>query len=157
MALSSPGFVLNEHFGTVGRSSWAVMHSAGWPSGFITMRKSGVQDTFFNGNFNPQMLDYGDKIKSPAAVGEIASGGALVGASGPFAGPIQYMLPELDFFICAGDCKGVYNLDTLKKRFPNASDIEVAIQPQTGHALPLHNNATAGFQVSFDFLKRNGL
>ena len=78
-------------------------------------------------------------------------------ASGPFAGPIQYVLPELDFFICAGDCKGVYTIEGLQAVHPNASDIEVVIQPNTGHALPLHLNCTAGFQLSWDFLSRHGL
>lgn len=151
------GYVLNEHLGEVGRSSWNVQHASKWPSGYVTMQKSGIQSTFFGGDFTPEMLDYGDKIKSPTAVAEIVSGGLLVMASGPFKGPIHYILPELDFFICAGDCKNVTSLEALKHTFPNASSIQLDIQPNTGHALPLHHNATAGFQVSFDFLSKNGL
>jgi hypothetical protein len=45
----------------------------------------------------------------------------------------------------------------LNKTYPHATAIEVAIQPNTGHALPLHNNATAGFQLTFEFLAKHGL
>lgn len=151
------GYVLNEHLGEVGRSSWNVKFASDWPSGYVVMQKSGIHSTFFGGDFTPEMLDYGDMIKSPTAVAEIASGGLLVRASGPFTGPIHYILPELDFFICAGDCKGVTSLEFLKHTFPNSSSIQLDIQPNTGHALPLHNNATEGFQLSFDFLNKNGL
>jgi pimeloyl-ACP methyl ester carboxylesterase len=151
------GFVLNEHFGTVGRSSWAVVHPQGWPGGFVTMQKSGIQNTFFYGDFTQDLLNYGNSIKSPAAVGEITSGAFLATLGGPFTGPIHYILPASDFFICAGDCTRGYTADSVKAKFPNSSRIEIDIQPRTGHALPLHKNATAGFQVSFDFLKRNGL
>jgi len=151
------GYVLNQYLGSVGRSSWSVQHAAGWPSGYVTMQKNGIHSTFFGGDFTPDLLDHGDALKSPTAVAELTTGGFLVMATGPFKGPIHYILPELDFFICAGDCKNVTSLEALHRTFPNASAIQLDIQPNTGHALPLHNNATAGFQVSFDFLSRNGL
>jgi hypothetical protein len=40
---------------------------------------------------------------------------------------------------------------------PNSSAVEVAVQPNMGHALPLHLNATGSFEVVFGFLGRNGL
>jgi hypothetical protein len=41
--------------------------------------------------------------------------------------------------------------------FPAASAFEAYIQPNTGHGLNFHYNATAGYQVIQDFLGRNGL
>lgn len=69
----------------------------------------------------------------------------------------MYLVPEYDFYICKGDCKGAYNETQLDQAFPRAKDLEVYIQPNTRHALPFHKNATAGFQVMFDFLGKNGL
>ncbi|KAH8797936.1 hypothetical protein F5884DRAFT_687572, partial [Xylogone sp. PMI_703] len=74
-----------------------------------------------------------------------------------YKAPIQYLLPEFDFYICRGNCNRLANVTTLYQTYPNATDIEVAIQPNTGHALPLHNNATAGFRLIFDFFNRHRL
>ena len=160
------GFALNEYFGSTGFSSWYAQDAAtaGWdrPSGYVVNQKSGIQVVFFGGNpataFTPELLNYGDSIKQPVPVGELASGAQIIGRPGDgLKAPIQFVLPEFDFFICGGDCKGVTNKTTLRKTWPAASDLDLVIQPNTGHALPFHNNASAGFQLSFDFLTRNGL
>ena len=44
----------------------------------------------------------------------------------------------------------------MQQFYPKAAALEVDQQPDTGHAFPLHNDALAGFEVSFDFLTRNG-
>ncbi|EMC95826.1 hypothetical protein BAUCODRAFT_71197 [Baudoinia panamericana UAMH 10762] len=162
------GYVLNKYFGSIGWTSWDVQFANesdipfSRPSGYVVDSKSGIQNVFFGGNlttaFTRQQFDYGNSIKQPVPIGELASSYQLVYVTGPrFEGPIQYFLPEFDFFICGGDCKGVSNLTLLHGIYPNASTIEVAIQPNTGHGLTLHNNATAGYEVSFDFLNRHGL
>ena len=162
------GYVLNKHFGDVGYTSWGLEYAAtaeppyDRPSGYAVPSKQGIQAVFYGGQpgvaFTKELLDYGNAIKQPAPVGELTSSYQFVGVPGPdFKGPIQFMMPEFDFFICGGDCKNTYSLDQLHDLYPKASGIEVYIQPNTGHALPLHNNATAGFQASFDFLARHGL
>ena len=161
------GFVLTEYLGSVGYSPWSAQYAPlgdipfDRTPGYITAQKSGIQNVFFAGDphtaFIRELLDYGDAIKQPIPVGELASGYKLLGLPGDnYTGPIHFMLAEFDFFICAGDCKGVTNATALAQTYPKAAAIEVDIQPNTGHAFPLHNNATAGFEVSFDFLKRNG-
>jgi pimeloyl-ACP methyl ester carboxylesterase len=162
------GYVLNKHFGDIGYTSWGVQYAAtadppyDRPSGYAVPSKQGIQAVFYGGQpgvaFTKEELDYGNAIKQPVPVGELASSYQLVGLPGPsFEGPIQYMMPEFDFFICGGDCRNTYSLEQLHATYPKASAIEVYIQPNTGHALPLHNNATAGFQASFDFLEKHGL
>ncbi|PGH13488.1 hypothetical protein AJ79_03618 [Helicocarpus griseus UAMH5409] len=160
------GFLLTEYLGKPGMSSFNAEYAApsfDRPSGYIVCQKSGIQTIFFAGDpntaFTKEMLDYGDKIKQPVPIGEFASAYHIIGLTGPdFAGPIQYMLPEFDFYICYGDCKGIYDIEHLEKTYPKAAGkIEVAIQPNTGHAFTLHNNATAGYQVTFDFLAKHGL
>ena len=150
--------VPNIHLGANGASSWGVSYARNRPSGYVVASKPGISTFFFAGNFDEQLLDIGDATKQPIPISEIASGYTILTATGPnFTGPVQYMLAEKDFGICAGDCKGVANTTVLRGIFPVAAEIDVYVQPNTGHALPLHKNATAGFQVSFDFLKRNGL
>lgn len=162
------GYLLTEHLASAGATSFSAEYAAtssppfDRPSGYVVCQKSGIQNIFFGGNpktaFTPELLDYGNDIKQPVPIGEFASAFWLIGNYGPsFKAPVQYLLPEFDFYVCRGDCNGLANLTTLAQTYPNATDIEVAIQPNTGHALPLHNNATAGFQLTFDFLARHGL
>ncbi|KPI38610.1 uncharacterized protein AB675_4217 [Cyphellophora attinorum] len=167
------GFAINPYFGLTGMSSWyanyaATTHSPDgpkWdrPSGYVVSQKEGIQVVFFGGDpstaFTEEQLEYGDKIKQPLPIGELASGAQVLGRpGGGFTGPVQYVLAEFDMFICKGDCKGATNETVLRNtQWPNAADIEVVVQPNTGHAFPLHNNATAGFQLTWDFLERHGL
>jgi pimeloyl-ACP methyl ester carboxylesterase len=162
------GYIDNPHLGNAGMASFNARYAATSsppfhrPSGYVVCQKTGIQTIFFAGNpdtaFTQEMLDYGDAIKQPVPIGEFASAYHIRGLdASSFNAPVQFMLPEFDFYICGGDCRGVPNMDELEKTYHNATAIEVAIQPNTGHALPLHNNATAGFQVTFDFLARNGL
>jgi hypothetical protein len=60
--------------------------------------------------------------------------------------------------ICDGDCNHAYDLSQIKKGiFPATSALDAYIQPKTGHGMTLHKNATAGYQVTFDWLAKNGL
>lgn len=162
------GYLLTQFLASTGSTTFSVeyaatsSHSYNRSSGYVVCKKDGIQNIFFGGNpetaFTSELLDYGDGIKQPVPIGEFASAFWLFGRYGPsFKAPVQYLLPEFDFYICRGNCNGLANLTTLAQTYPNATAIEVAIQPNTGHALPLHHNATAGFQLTYDFLKRNGL
>lgn len=162
------GYLLTESLASTGSTTFSVEYAAtsshpyNRSSGYVVCKKDGIQNIFFGGNpktaFTQELLNYGDDIKQPVPIGEFASAFWLFGRYGPsFKAPVQYLLPEFDFYICRGNCNGLANLTTLANTYPNATAIEVAIQPNTGHALPLHHNATAGFQLIHDFLKRNGL
>lgn len=64
---------------------------------------------------------------------------------------------ENDFAFCAGQCSGIFDLKQLHSLYPNVKDLDVYLQPNTGHVVQLSLNATAGYQVIFDFLSKNGL
>jgi len=162
------GYYLGQFLAQTGSTSFAVEYAATGhpsfdrPSGYVVCQESGIQNIFFGGDvktaFTPELLQYGNDIKQPVPIGEFASAFWLIGNPGPsFKAPVQYLLPEFDFYVCRGDCNGLANVTELMKTYPHATDIKVAIQPNTGHALPLHNNATAGFQLMFDFLDEHGL
>jgi len=162
------GFLLSEFLAQTGSTTFAVEYAAtssppyDRTSGYVVSTKAGIQNVFFGGNlltaFTPEMLDYGNSIKQPVPIGEFASAFSLLGNFGPsFKAPLQYVLPEQDFYICRGDCNSLANVTALNATYPHNTALEVVVQPNTGHALPLHNNATAGFQLTYDFLARNGL
>ena len=162
------GYVYGKYLGKPGMATMALDFAAtstppfNRSSGYLVCQRSGIQNIFFGGDLNtaftPEMLNYGDSIKQPVAIGEFASAFQIIGLPGPgLKAPVQFMFAEYDFYICDGDCKGAYDLQDLKNTYPNATAVEAYIQPKTGHAFTLHNNATAGYQVTFDFLDRNGL
>ncbi|KIW97344.1 uncharacterized protein Z519_02736 [Cladophialophora bantiana CBS 173.52] len=161
------GYFYGKYLGAPGMASWGVDFAAtasppfNRSGGYVVCQKSGIQNLFFGGNtdtaFTPEMLEYGDSLKQPVPIGELASAYHIIGLQGPdLKAPVQFFLAEFDFYICDGDCKGAYDPQVLKNTYPKAV-VEDYIQPNTGHAFPLHNNATAGYQVMFDFLDRNGV
>lgn len=70
----------------------------------------------------------------------------------------QFFIGEFDYGFCVGDCKGTYKEADIKRLFfPAASDLDVHLQPGTGHGLALSTNATAGYNVIFNYLHSSGL
>ncbi|KAK1565996.1 uncharacterized protein LY79DRAFT_595156 [Colletotrichum navitas] len=162
------GYVYGQYLGSTGSVTFAVEYAAtgdppfNRPSGYVVAQKVGIQAIFFGGDpktaYTPALLDYGVSLKQPVPIGEFASAFNILNRpGGSFHSPVQFLLPEFDFYICRGDCNNYVDVDYLRNFYPNATDIDLKLQPNTGHALPLHNNATAGFQLSFDFLGKHGL
>ncbi|KAF2832163.1 hypothetical protein CC86DRAFT_424516 [Ophiobolus disseminans] len=162
------GYLFGQFLASTGSTTFSVDYAAtssppyDRPSGYVVCKRDGIQNIFFGGDlktaFTPELLNYGNAIKQPAPIGELASAFWIINEYGPsFKAPIQYLLPEFDFYVCRGDCNNLANKTQLMGRYPNATALDVVIHPNTGHALPLHKNATAGFQLTYDFLAKNGL
>lgn len=70
---------------------------------------------------------------------------------------------DQDFIFCGGDCMATGDpiLPSIpaagKVAFPAASAFEAHIQPNTGHAINLHYNATGAYKVIHQFLDNHGL
>ncbi|KAK0652452.1 Alpha/Beta hydrolase protein [Cercophora newfieldiana] len=131
-------------------------HGSGY---LVSGTKYNIQLNFLRaGSFEPEVLDYAFKIRQPIAVSEFKS---ILTAFGPdfgkFEGPVQLVIGENDYGVCGGDCNGTYSLDEIKQIYASAKDVAVHVQPGTGHGLTLSTNATAGYKVSFEFLRKNGL
>lgn len=64
-----------------------------------------------------------------------------------------------DLSFCGGNCYGV--LDAVDSPsaaiFPTARPLTRYIHPNAGHALNLHHNSTAAYEVILRFLKDSGL
>ncbi|KAL3481696.1 hypothetical protein BJX99DRAFT_243412 [Aspergillus californicus] len=162
------GLILEGKFGQVGQSSFGLEYAAANDkkfhdrgSGYLVQgTRSSLQQIFFKkGFFEPEMLEYAETIKETGTVGEFVSLGGLLGGSAEgYTGALLFALGEYDFAVCAGNCTESYDLDAIKANvFPNATDVDVHIQPGSGHALTMHSNATGHFEAIFGYLGENGL
>lgn len=116
------------------------------------------------GHFDPGILYAGERTKQPVTVGELLTLGSapMVNA---FKGPVLVLTGSNDLPYCGGDClaTGDPTLPSIpaavRKNFPNvpAADFEAYIQPQTGHGLNFHYNATGAYRVAQEFLRVKGL
>lgn len=64
---------------------------------------------------------------------------------------------QSDLPFCGGECVGVldgsYSLSPFI--FPKAEPLTTYVQPNAGHALNLHHNATAAYEVMFGFIQKH--
>ncbi|KAH8893669.1 alpha/beta-hydrolase [Thozetella sp. PMI_491] len=116
-------------------------------------------DSFRKETLDPQVLQYwSSELKTTLGVGELLSLGTGVGeVVRGFNGPLQMFVGEFDYGFCNGVCRGTFDTAQLAALYPDATDFDVYLQPNTGHVVSLSLNATAGYQVIFDFLYKNGL
>lgn len=139
--------------------------SLDYPSGYIVHSDlTALQYAFLEpGNYDVGLALAAEKTKQPVTTGELLTIGSSPSSS-PFTGPVLVITGETDVPFCGGNCYGqVMGTNTsnipegVAMAFPSASAFESYIQPNTGHGLNFHYNATAGYQVVQDFLASNGL
>ncbi|MCJ1388010.1 hypothetical protein MMC18_000854 [Xylographa bjoerkii] len=134
---------------------------SGLSSGYITWAdKYYNQFSFLNyPYFDPAVLEAAEETKWPFTVGEAITIGVLEFLAGQYKGPVLYLASQDDYIFCGGDCTGIIDGPYSDSRalFPAVSDFEVYIQPNVGHALNLHYNATGAYAVANNFFKKNGL
>ena len=137
-------------------------------SGYVVPgTKSAVQTGFFStranatsgiGGFEPDLLDYGFDTRQPLVYVEFVSPAQLnLGVAQEFTGPVQIVLGEFDFPVCAGDCKGLFDPATYKALYPKAPPVTPYIQQGAGHGLTMHRRADVGYKATLDWLDSNGL
>ncbi|GAB1320930.1 AB hydrolase-1 domain-containing protein [Madurella fahalii] len=162
------GFLLNAKLGSVDVAhfdhEFAPEHDpvrfGEYSSGyFVLTTESCLQKLFFRkGGFEPDLLTYTEKIKQPETVGEYASqANSRSPPATEFRGPVQFLVGEFDYPTCDGDCRTLYDENLAQGMFPAASNIFPYLQPNTGHALTLASNASAGFEVMLQYLDSQGL
>ncbi|KAI1775108.1 hypothetical protein F4818DRAFT_417862 [Hypoxylon cercidicola] len=132
-----------------------------FPSGYIVLTSENtLQKVYFTKDvLDPEVLTWTEKVKQPEAVALYASSAQAFANPGPaFGGPVQLFVGDSDFVNCNGHCEGTYSLEDIKNQmFPGAINVTVVLQPNTGHALTISKNATAGFEVMFSFLEEYDL
>lgn len=150
-----------------------------YPNGYLTNTDaSSNQYLFFlPGHFDPMLLLYAEGTKQPVTPGELLTQGSLPMANA-YAGPVLVITgceSDLDAFkkkilltcfsandlpFCGGNCLATGNASlpsipaAVAMNFPNVPSInfEAYIQPNTGHGINLHYNATGAYNVINEFL-----
>ncbi|KAK6438600.1 hypothetical protein LTR95_005204 [Oleoguttula sp. CCFEE 5521] len=102
--------------------------------------------------FDPAALAKAEAGKWPFSLGELITYAAVPNNASAYAGSVLLISGDADRIYCAGDCTGT--LEYAAKTFVAAKRVETYLQPRTGHGLNLHHNATAGYKVVQDFLRR---
>lgn len=134
-----------------------------YPSGYmIPADLTATQYVFlYPGFYDVGLAVFAEQTKQPVTIGEILSIGNAPSSSS-FKGPVLVFTGDRDEPFCGSDC---FNTGTkapsipaeASAAFPSASAFEAYIQPNTGHGLTAHYNATAGFKVIQDWLGAHGL
>jgi hypothetical protein len=99
-----------------------------------------------------------EQMKQPFALGELSTVASATELADRFTGPALVLTGREDIIFCGGDClfTGDANVPSipalLRQNLPNASPFEVIIQPNTGHAINVHLNATGAFKAINQFL-----
>lgn len=153
-----------------------------YSSGFLTWADElALQyNTLKHPYFDLEVLARAEKEKVPFAVGELLTLGVPSLVAPDFKGPVLVSLshfcfvpkqwcssrsdnhiltdtcPQLttgdcDTTMCGGNCTSI--LDPAAVDFPSSSKFATYLQPNSGHALNMHLNASAYFEVILEFLK----
>ena len=160
--------------------------SLDYPAGYLTNANIGANQYLFflPGFFDPGILLVGENTKQPVTVGELLT---LTSAPpvNAYAGPvlvitgckssqnIAYLkslsiannISANDLPYCGGNClaTGDPSLPSIPaaaiKSFPNVppSNFTAYIQPNSGHGINVHYNATGAYDVIQTFLRSKGL
>jgi pimeloyl-ACP methyl ester carboxylesterase len=102
-----------------------------------------------------------EQFKQPFALGELSTVASTVELADRFTGPALVLTGREDIIFCGGDClfTGSPNVSSIpalvRQSLPNASPFEVIIQPNTGHFINMHLNATGAFKAINQFLNNN--
>jgi pimeloyl-ACP methyl ester carboxylesterase len=113
------------------------------------------------GFFNSLLAGWAERHKQPVTPGELLTLGPLISeAPSTFTGPVLLFTGSADLPFCAGACGlGTGNLvaQGIDAMWPRAKVVNAYVQPNTGHGLTMHWNATAGYAVINEWLKGQGI
>ncbi|KIW68511.1 hypothetical protein PV04_04451 [Phialophora macrospora] len=152
-------FIANTAFHFANQNQPKRFPPSKYSSGFLTWPdKFGNQYSFLEyPYFDPAVLDRAEATKYPFTVGEFLSISALPVAAPNFQGPVLYVAAQSDLIFCGSNCTGLFGPDSIAvEGFNGSSSVETYIQPNVGHGINLHYNATGAYNVILDWADRNG-
>ncbi|KAF7188918.1 hypothetical protein HII31_09841 [Pseudocercospora fuligena] len=141
----------NAHLAKENIPGWGKLSSS---AGYLTWGDQlANQYAFFHyGAFDPKVLAESEKIKQPTGVGEILTVGSWEAKD--FTKPVLLFDGEYDQAACESYCTSKF-LEQTAPLFPAAKPFEIYIQPDTGHGMNLHYNATGAYEVIQDWIGKN--
>lgn len=140
--------------------------SLDYPAGYLTNANIGANQYLFflPGFFDPGLLLVAENTKQPVTIGELLTLGSppMMNA---FAGPVLIITGSNDLPYCGGNCFATGNASlpsipaAAAMNFPMvpSGDFTAYIQPNSGHGINLHYNATGAYDVIQTFLQSKGL
>ncbi|CAG8364516.1 unnamed protein product [Penicillium salamii] len=163
------GFSLNSTFmpqflaGSTFQQTKSVQPDQNYTAGYLSPATlANVEYAFFYpGHFDPRILAFAFQSRQPVTVGELLTIGSTPMQS-KFTGPVMIISGSNDFPFCGGDCLATGGGEdsipaAAKMAFPSAKAFSAVVQPNTGHGLNFHYNATGGYKQIADFLGQQGL
>jgi pimeloyl-ACP methyl ester carboxylesterase len=134
-----------------------------YPSGYLVPADlTATQYVFlYPGFYDIGLAVLSEQTKQPVTIGELLTIGNAPSNSS-FSGPVLVFTGEKDEPFCGSDCFTTgTDAESIPAeaavQFPGASTFEAYIQPNTGHGLTAHYNATAGYEVIQHWLAGHGL
>jgi pimeloyl-ACP methyl ester carboxylesterase len=134
-----------------------------YPSGYLVPADLTANQYVFlyPGFYDTGLAVLTEQTKQPVTIGELVTIGNAP-AKSSFTGPVLVFTGEKDQPFCGFDClttgTDAANIPAEGvAQFPSASAFEAYLQPNTGHGLTAHYNATAGYKVIQDWLAGHGL
>lgn len=107
--------------------------------------------------FDPVLLDVAEANKWPFTLGEFLSAPLIPSQAPQFKGPVLYVAAEADLIFCASNCTTFFGPTSLEvAAFSGSSSVETYVQPNVGHGINLHYNATGAYEVITDWASRHG-
>ncbi|GAB1214028.1 hypothetical protein ATERTT37_003184 [Aspergillus terreus] len=111
--------------------------------------------------FDSNILTYNAKIKQPVTVGELLTIGSVPDQN-TFPGPVLIITGSNDLPFCGGDC---YNTGGMSDSivadatsyFTAPKTIQAYVQPDMGHGINLHYNASGAYNYIASWLMMNGM
>ncbi|KAJ7187007.1 hypothetical protein C8R46DRAFT_1273980 [Mycena filopes] len=100
--------------------------------------------------FDHALAPWVTSVKSPFAVGELATLGETFYNTSSFTKPVQVFQGRYDLSACGGNCDGVLNRTALL--WTNASPLNINGSFPAGHMVNLHYNASIAFAAMLDFV-----
>ncbi len=122
--------------------------------------RAGVRSELFyvRDAVDPAVLEVDRMLGDTTAIGEVMSMGPYFAEPvDSFETPVLIVIGDADFLVCGGgfDCREQGRVRALEVTFfPDATDLEVAVIPGTGHNLNLHRNAPSTFRLILDWVGR---
>ncbi|KAF8198316.1 Alpha/Beta hydrolase protein [Mycena galopus ATCC 62051] len=101
--------------------------------------------------FDHAIAEWATSVKSPYAIGELATLGQTPYSTANFTKPVQVFQGRYDLSACGGNCDGVLNRTAAF--WPEATPLNITGTFPAGHSVNLHYNASQAFSVMLDFVQ----
>lgn len=133
-----------------------------YPAGYlVNSNVNALQYLFLKpGFFDTEIAYYGEQGKQPVTVGEVLTLGSAP-MMNAYKGPVMVITGDSDLPYCGGDCLNTGGVGDsvvapIAMNFPS-TQVDIVIQPNTGHGINFHYNATGAYNAINGFFSSHGL